>query len=97
MEVATEELTEAMEATGRGLLKLLPGVATEMEEAMVEDMVDIAVAIVLRATEVGTEVATEAVTEVMAREVLNLKLLPGVAMEVDMVVGTVEAGVGMPL
>ena len=49
MEVVTEELTEAMEATGRGLLKLLPGVATEvdMEEATVEDVVDIAVAIVL--------------------------------------------------
>ena len=49
MELATEEDTEAMEATGRGLLKLLLGVATEvdMEEAMVEAVVDIAVAIVL--------------------------------------------------
>ena len=47
MEVATEEVTEVMEAMVRGLLKLLPGVAMEMEEAMVEDVVDIAVAIVL--------------------------------------------------
>ena len=30
MEVATEEDTEATEATVRGLLKLLPGVATEV-------------------------------------------------------------------
>ena len=50
MEVAMEEVTgEATEATVRGLLKLLPGVATEvaMEEATVEAMVDIAVATVL--------------------------------------------------
>ena len=49
MEVATEVVTEATEATERGPLKLLPGVATEvdMEEAMVEGVVDIAVAIVL--------------------------------------------------
>ena len=47
--MATEEVTEVMEAMVRGLLKLLPGVATEvdMEEATVEDVVDIAVAIVL--------------------------------------------------
>ena len=45
----------------------------------------------------ATEVVTEVVTEVMARGVLNLKLLHGVAMEVAMVVGTVEAVVGTPL
>ena len=45
----------------------------------------------------ATEDVTEVVTEVMARGVLNLKLLPGVATEVAMVVGTVEAVVVMPL